>query len=76
MKSAAIKKNGVVREADLIAVADDIGLSVGTPVQLQIRVIKGGRKLDQSVFGIWKDRKDLSNPAQWVAELRLGKWRR
>lgn len=76
MRKAAIQKSGVVRGTDLIAVTGDLGLSVGTPVKLQIRVAEDGRKLDASVFGIWKNRKDLKNPKRWVNELRQKKWRK
>jgi len=76
MRKAAIRKAGVVRDTDLIAVTGDVGLPVGTPVKIEIHVAEKDRKLDRSVFGIWKDREDLKNPKRWVTNLRQKKWRK
>jgi predicted DNA-binding antitoxin AbrB/MazE fold protein len=70
-----MKKNGVVKSTNLIALADEVNLSPGTRVEVEIRVLKPKSKIDRSVFGMWKDRKDMQESQQWVARLRNGeKW--
>jgi hypothetical protein len=76
MKSQAIKKKGVIRDNNVITLKDEVGLPVGTIVEVQIKVVPAPSKVDRSVFGLWKDRADLEDSRRWVRELREKKWRR
>jgi predicted DNA-binding antitoxin AbrB/MazE fold protein len=71
-----MKKKGVVKSTNLIALADEVNLSPGTRVEVEIRVLKPKSKVDRSVFGMWKDRKDMQESQQWVARLRKDAWRK
>jgi hypothetical protein len=71
-----MKKNGVVQSNNSITLTDGMDLSPGTKVEVQIRVIKPRSKIDRSVFGIWRNRKDIGESREWVSLLREKEWRR
>ena len=75
MKSRALKKKGVVQANNIIVLSDEVDLPVGTPVKVQIKLAETKAKVDRSVFGMGKDRKDMEDSRRWVRELREKAWR-
>lgn len=39
-------------------------------IPIEANIIKPKRNIKLAGFGMWKDRKDMSNPARWVATKR------
>jgi hypothetical protein len=75
MNKTAIKRLGVVQRGNVIALTEDLEIEPGTEVKIEIEVPRRRLRLDKSIFGMWKDRRDLSDSRKWANGLRDHRWR-
>lgn len=67
-------RNRLAEVIDQVAIAGDefIITKFGKPKAMIVPLsnVKSGVGAFDEVFGLWKDRKDIKNTAQWVRDLR------